>query len=51
MDVRRGELNPEMTNTIVKVAGALNKAHENSLNYKKISQHKKPIKFFQDGLG
>ena len=50
MDARRGALTHEMVKSITLVADKMNKNGVNELVYKKISNHKIDIDFYQDGL-
>jgi len=46
MDVRRGEMDFEMAKGITLVADKVNKNNQNALEYKKLTKHKKSLKFF-----
>ena len=47
MDVRRGNLDHETVKSITLVADKINKNNVNSIEYKKVSKHKKSIEFFE----
>tara|TARA_R110002126_G_scaffold192353_3_gene340497 strand:- start:116 stop:334 length:219 start_codon:yes stop_codon:yes gene_type:complete len=48
MDVRRGNLSHDMVKSITLVADKINKNNVNSIEYKKISKHKKSLDFFEE---
>ncbi len=50
MDVRRGNLDHSMVKSITLVADKINKNVQNANEYKKISNHNQPIKFFENDL-
>lgn len=47
MDVRRGNLDHEVVKSITLLADKINKNNVNSLQYKALCKHKKPISFFE----
>ena len=47
MDVRRGEVDHETTKSITLVVDKLNKNNVNSIEYKKITKHNKPLPYFE----
>lgn len=48
MDVRRGNLDNNMVKSITLVADKINKNNVNAIEYKKVTKHNQPIKFFAD---
>ena len=48
LDIRRGEISPEIAKNMVNVADKINKNNANAINYKKISKHNKEINFFKE---
>lgn len=46
MDVRRGELEHDKAKVITLVADKINKNNVNALEYKRLTKHEKPLKFF-----
>lgn len=47
MDMRRGEVDHETAKSITLIADKINKNNVNTLEYKKITKHKKPLSFFE----
>ncbi len=47
MDVRRGNLDLDTAKSITLIADKINKNNVNSIEYKKVSKHDKPIEFFE----
>lgn len=47
LDIRRGEVSPEMAKNIVSVADKINKNNTNAINYKKVAKHNNEIEFFE----
>ena len=48
LDIRRGEISPEIAKNMVNVADKINKNNANAISYKKISKHTKEIAFFEE---
>ena len=48
MDVRRGNIEPEMVRGITLVADKINKNNVNQIEYKKVSKHKNNLEFFEE---
>ncbi len=48
MDLRRGEVEPEIARSITLVADKINKNNVNAIEYKKITKHNKDLAFFED---
>ena len=48
LDIRRGEVSPEMAKNIVSVADKINKNNTNAINYKKVAKHNNEIDFFEE---
>ena len=47
MEVRRGNIDHDTVKSITLVADKINKNNVNSIEYKKVSKHKKDIEFFE----
>lgn len=47
MDVRRGNLDHDTVKSITLVADKINKNNVNQLEYKKLTKHKKDLRFFE----
>jgi len=50
MDVRRGNLQPEMVKSITLLADKINKNNVNILQYKALCKHKHPVAFFEEDV-
>lgn len=48
MDVRRGILDHETAKSITLIADKINKNNVNTIEYKKLTQHKRKLVFFED---
>jgi len=48
LDIRRGEVSPEIAKSIVSVADKINKNNTNAINYKKVAKHNNEIEFFEE---
>lgn len=47
MDMRRGEVDHDTAKSITLIADKINKNNVNALEYKKITKHKKDLRFFE----
>lgn len=48
MDVRRGHVDHDTAKSITLVADKINKNNVNSIEYKRLTKHTKPIEFFDE---
>jgi len=48
MDLRRGEIDHETAKGITLVADKINKNNVNAIEYKRLTQHTKPLTFFEE---
>jgi hypothetical protein len=48
MDLRRGEVDPEMAKSITLVADKINKNNVNAIEYKRLTKHQDELKFFKE---
>lgn len=48
MDLRRGEVDPEIAKSITLVADKINKNNVNAIEYKRLTNHEKDLSFFDE---